>query len=220
MGHVVLVPPKARTLRPQSGYSSETTPVVFYPSAPVQDNCVVQAHVPIPKIVEIITDPMFAYTGLLNFGQSQSGARDKRPATAYYGSWPTQLTLDELRTKFWDFTDLREFVRDNLASDLLAQYDEDTNRWNFLVVDAVHDQIVWNTRVSQHKAVEFALDHRLKDRVTAWLKTECGIFDLIENRGYGATHPIRVYIKDEDEALYFKLRWSGIDVEKELAEPA
>lgn len=219
MGQIVLVPPKVKTLRSQSGYGSDITPVVFSPLPPVQDHCVVQGHVAIPKMNEVVTDPMFAYTGLLNFGRSQTGARDNRPASAFYGSWPTSLTLDELRTKFWDFTELREFVRDNLESDVLAQYDEDNNNWTFLLVDA-NDHTAWNTRVSQHKAVEFALDSRLKDRVTAWLKAECSIFDIIENRGYGTVYPIRVYIKDPDEALYFKLRWFGIDVEKELAESA
>ncbi len=221
MGQIVLVPPAMRYQRIQSGYgNADMTPVVFQPMPPVQDHCVIQGHVPIPKTIEMISDPMIAYQGLVNFGRFQVGARDTTTqAASYVHTWPTQLSIDELRAKFWDFSEIQDFVRDNLIGDVLAQYNEEGGRWQFMVCH-VKDHIAWDARVSQTKAYEFALDGRLTKKVTDWLRAECGIFDLIESRGYNGPYPIRVYIKDEDEALYFKMRWSGIDVEKELAESA
>lgn len=214
MGQLVLVPPPMKVQRSESGYGAGMTPVVFTPSPPIQDHVVVQAHVPIGKTVEMIIDPMFAYTGLLNFGRHQVGARASATG-GYVHNWPTSLTVDELRCKFWDFNELQEFVADNLKGDVLAQYSDDNGRWQFVVCRS-DDQLIWTTRVSQTKAYEFALDHRLLDLVTRWLKDECGIFDIIETRGYNGNYPFRVYIKDEDEALYFKMRWTGIDLESEL----
>ena len=219
MGQVVLVPPKTLVTKPTGGYGTDMAPVMFSPHPPIQDGCVIQASVPVPKMAEIVNDPMSAYMGLVNFGRWQVGSRDtKNPCGAYWQGFPTQLTYDELRTKFWDFSEIQDFVRANLVGDLLAQYDEGACRWSFITCHQA-DHAVWQTRVSQHKAVEFALDYRLKDRVETWLKAECGIFDIVETRGYGGNYPVRVYVKDPEEALYFKMRWSGIDVERELAEP-
>lgn len=220
MGHLVLVPPAMNIQRSETGYGAGMTQVIFSPTPPVQDHCVIQAHVPIPKSIDMVVDPMFAYQGLVGFGRYQTGARDKNnPTGSYVGHWPTMLSIDELRCKFWDFSELQDFVRDNLKGDVLAQYSEENSRWQFVVCHAA-DHIPWSTRISQTKAYEFALDGRLQERVLKWCQAECGIFDIIETRGYNGPYPIRVYIKDEEEALYFKLRWSGIDLEKELEEPA
>lgn len=218
MGKIVLVPPKTSVMQPSGGYGSDMAPVMFTPHPPLQDGCMIQASVQIPKMVAVVNDPMIAYQGLITFGRWQMGARgNPERGTSYHQTGISQLSYDDLRTKFWDFSEIQDFVRDNFVGDLLAQYDEMNVSWMFMTCHS-DDYKVWQTRISQHKAVEFALDHRLKDRVEAWLKAECGVFDLVEARGYGGNYAVRVYIKDPEEALYFKMRWSGIDVERELAE--
>lgn len=214
MGNVVIVPPTTVVTRP---VGTEMTPVVFSPRHPTGDDGQnLYASVSQTKIVEMNHDPMAHYSSLINFGYWQVGAKmqDKAPSGV---SQPMTISYGDLRKKFWDFAEIRDFVRTNFEADLLVQYYENTGMWAFFTCCSA-DYAVWNVRLSQHKAVEFALDYRLKSKIEQWLRTECGIFDLMVVHGYGSNHSIRVYIKDDDEALHFKLRWYGVDVEKELDE--
>ena len=219
MGQIVLVPPRVRYQKAAPSYGGEMTshPVMWSGMPPINnDGVACNGSVLVSKpTTEHVIDPLMAYSGLINFGKYSVGSRDTKNPCGSYTNWMGSLSVEDLRVKFWDFSEMQDFVRDNMVGDLLAQHNEDEGRWQFVVCHNA-DMLAWSTRISQHKAHEFALDGRLKDVVKIWLDAECGIYDLIENRGYGQVYPIRVYIKDEDEALYFKMRWSGADVEREI----
>lgn len=212
MGRLVLIPPKVRTLA--EGGGSKHAPVMFNNDPTDSDGNSTFGSVVVQNTITVVHDPMDAYSSFINFGKYQVGAKGISSHSGIYSPWTSSLAVEELRVKFWDFEELETFVRDNFVGMMMVQYDVDSYRWNFIVCNPT-DSSTWNTRISQHKAIEVAVDRRLQSLVHAWLKAECGVFDILDVDRYGSSY-IRVFVRDDDEALYFKMRWAGVDVEKEL----
>lgn len=215
-----MVPPVSRTLVKENYSSLQQTIQVMNLPFKVGDQMIEPpasfVNVPQDKWVENIHDPMIPYFEWYGFGRNRAGARAKgqvNPTGPQTSSMPTS----RMRVSFWDHFEIEEFVEKNLKHDLLVQNNNFDGRWCFMTC-SYEDHLAWTARISQSKAVEFAIDHRIEKHVESWCLENCGTFDIISNSStYGTQYPVRVYIRDSDEAMFFKLRWSGIDVERELA---
>ena len=208
MGSIILVPPSSK-ISYVSGMPSSYEYAQYYvgydggfiPAGP-------PAFVRIPKAVpqEHYYDPMMSYHSFYRMGSRPRIS--KRAVTA--SPMIHSIAADDINKKFWGYDEIVEIVSD-FHGNLLIQI-EDT-RWNFSATDTRDSQTVMSF-VGRRKNHLIRVKREFRSEVGKWLNDNClGDYDLIENN-YGS-YEDEVYVRDDIEAVHFKMRWFGAELEDE-----
>lgn len=208
MGSIILVPPSAK-ISYVSGIPSyeHTQYYVMYnggyiPAGP-------PAFVSIPKTVpqEHYYNPMMSYHAFYRMGSRPRFS--KRAVTS--SPMIHSIAADAINKKFWGYEEIVEIVSD-FHGNLLIQI-EDT-LWNFSATDTRDSRTVMDF-VGRRKNNHIRVKREFRSEVGKWLSDNClGDYDLIENNSsYGLDHEDDVYVRDDIEAIHFKMRWFGTEPE-------
>lgn len=215
MGSIIIVPPiqMIETHEPNMA----PIPVMFSGS---YGNMTAQVVPQPPVKMQNMYDPMQAYHQLYSFhtmGTSNyNQAVNRRRNSSYISSFGPiihTLTLDAVNEKFWDKQELIDIVK-AFAGDLLLQICPAEARWNFAVADQVDASALQQLMMHQ-KSHKFEVDPNLRPLVKPWLTEHVTEFDHICDSRTNTTTKDAIFIRNDVEAIHFKMRWFGKSAEDE-----
>lgn len=218
MGKIILVPPPIRMeyMKPNPAapsYMSHTTYPVMFNMPTSGENISMNASVviPNPSTVNEYYDPMIMYTKFYNFSTREG----------YSGSYMIhRVHTSELKKTFWGHQEI-EKIAASMHGDLLLQIEETDQSgmgsmgWNFAATDMRDAQIVSHFP-SRRKDHRFDTPKLLRSEIKEWVQHNVrGEWDHFEHQ-WGAPKD-EFYIKDDNEAIHFKMKWFGVEPEEEAA---
>lgn len=169
---------------------------------------------PDPETYHYVIDPMRGHLEYAAFGRSSFGKRGThrvKPSVMLM-----TISAGEMANRFWDKDDFEQWVEANCDGDVLAQHDGYAMNWNFGCLSN-GDYFKLSQRLGQPKSHPFKVDARLNKQVREWLEEQTTEYDLFELSVFGGMKGHSTYyVRDENEALHFKMRWDSVDVDREL----
>ena len=208
MGSIILVPPSSKisyVSNMTSSYETIRHHVMydggFTPAGP-------SAFVTIqkPMTQEHYYDPMMSYHAFYRMGSKPRIS--KRAVTS--SPMIHSISVGDINRTFWGYDEIIEIVSE-FYGNLLIQI-EDT-RWNFSATDTRDSRTVMDF-VGRRKNNHIRVKREFRSEVGKWLSDNClGDYDLIENNSSYGLHEDDVYVRDDIEAIHFKMRWFGTEPE-------
>ena len=234
MGKVVFVPPQQLTSLPihmPYGAPTKSYPVMIYPTVPSLDPALStlqgSVQIPEPSTTLQIYDPLFTYLAFYSLSHHR-----------HHGLIHS-VSSSEIPKLFWSHAEI-EAIAEVQHGDLLVQINDGSStffrgpeppegvnsmsvsqHWVFALTDT-RDALCNSLaiRLATRKKHMFSIDMELREQVRAWLKehaTEHQLFELgnVHNPyGWGSQQNGKdeVFIRDDLEAIHFKMRWSGQEI--------
>lgn len=117
------------------------------------------------------------------------------------------VTPEDINHKLWSQRELLNWINENLEDEVLVQ--RNPSMWVLACVNQNDFQKFnkwWNSLVKKHnfcvKTNPEVTPYQLDEQVTQWCKENCTVYKVVRN--YDS---VVVYIKDDEEAVQFKLTW-------------
>ncbi len=156
-------------------------------------------------------EPLNAVTEFyqLNAVANTNVVRVRRNDTSFSSTAWTTMTRDDVRKAFWDHTEIVDEVA-NWYGDLILQITQ--YGWVFCPTDR-RDKESFDNLLKRHRHC-FDIPVALRDSVIEWLNNNGAEYDYHKAENF-ATKDI-VYVRSNQHAVHFKLRWYGQEPEDEM----
>jgi hypothetical protein len=212
LGSVILVPPSMRFDTPDTSFGPSSqhqiVPVQFAGQSSMLSATIT---LPQPKVMNQMYDPMWSYMAF----HGMSGR--PRVSNRTMNSSPMVHSMEAMAVNkaFWGHAELVEIVK-GFHGDLLLQIEtqltdqygnSNTSRWNFSATD-IRDIEAVTGFVGRQKSCRIVTHKEYRGEITDWLRSQCTEYDLFEASTW--LHEDEVYIRDDTEAIYFKMKWFGL----------
>jgi hypothetical protein len=220
LGKVILVPPQFNFEIPNRT-SDMTLAVSFSNSYSIYQPSSSSTYYPTPPITASVTvpatqwhydviDPLGDYASYFEMGfkgQNNRKSKRKKHPSVLVRSIDTLL----LERMFWDHEDLEQFV-EPWEGDLLLQVGK--TRWSFCCTDVIDVKKLetLNTRQKNHRLIT---PSQLRKEIYAWLCNNAQEFDMYEVPDVRENTFDEIFIKDDAEAIHFKMKWTGVEPNEE-----
>jgi hypothetical protein len=214
MGKVILVPPPSNKqylkANPSFGNTNSGVfmnfPVMFTPNYDGNSGLNATVSIPMPVTEVECYDPMQAYMRFYNF----TSKRERGCGYMIHHVYDIEKT-------FWGHGEIEE-IATSMYGDLLVQIDEGNggnNSWNFMACDYKDYKIVAEFP-SRKKSHRFEISKLLRKEIQVWISENVkDDYDFYENAGWLATND-EYFIKDDVEAIHFKMKWFGAEPDSEI----
>ena len=218
MGKVILVPPSINFETHKhdgtNNYGSGADTHMVQGSIPNAGGPLLSAagglfvNIPRPRVDFHFHDPMLAFSSYYSLGNISPHRFAGRRTAATPGMF-NPLTLTQVNYNFWDYLEIEELAR-TLVGDLLVQIDEKNDKWNFggnVLED--HQKIIARIYSAKSHCIRGKMSRDDAEEMKDWMSEHCSVWDLFVDNFGRAEGAVTAFIRDDKEAVHFKLRWYG-----------